>query len=170
LDDAVAYVQWLEAREAAEAKGKKREWHWRLPTEAQWEKAARGTDGRIYPWGDAFDVIRCDTAESGNLATMPVGTYPTGASPRGALDMAGNVWEWTRSLYRRYHYRAGDGREPDMDVPMPPALGGPFYVLRGGSWKSSWTQARAAYRDQRMPDIVCDDVGFRLVIAPAQAT
>ena len=83
--DAVAYCRWL-----AEATGKP----YRLPTEAEWEKAARGPDGRIYPWGNEWDSKRCNTAEGGKRSTTPVGAYPAGASPYGVLDMAGNVWEY----------------------------------------------------------------------------
>jgi formylglycine-generating enzyme required for sulfatase activity len=91
--DAVAYAAWL-----AKLTGQS----WRLPTEAEWEKAARGTDGRIYPWGDAFDKARCNVSESGIGTTTPVGSYPNGASPYGAQDMAGSVWEWASSLFKPY--------------------------------------------------------------------
>ena len=87
--DAVAYFNWL-----AEVTSKP----YRLPSEAEWEKGARGSDGRIYPWGDQWDVKRCNSLESGKRDTTPVGAYTQGASPYGCLDMAGNVWEWTRSL------------------------------------------------------------------------
>jgi len=100
--DAVAYCNWL-----AEVTGKP----YRLPSEAEWEKGARGTDGRIYPWGNRWDAKRCNTGESGKEGTTPVGAYPEGASPYGLLDMAGNVWEWTRSVYKSYPYDPDDGRE-----------------------------------------------------------
>lgn len=92
-NDAIAYVGWL-----AQTTGQP----WRLPTEAEWEKAARGTDGRIYPWGDAWDKARANTREGGPGQTTPVGTYPGGASPYDAQDMAGNVWEWTNTRYQAY--------------------------------------------------------------------
>ena len=89
--DACAYCRWL-----SEVTGKAIA----LPSEAEWEKAARGDqDQRAYPWGDAFDMLRCNSDELGLEDTTPVGIFPTGASPYGCLDMAGNVWEWTRSLW-----------------------------------------------------------------------
>ncbi len=115
--DAVAFCRWL-----SQASGKSL----RLPTEAEWEKAARGRDGRIYPWGNQPPTKElCNFG--GNVGdTTPVGQYPAGASPCGALDMAGNVWEWTGSLYRPYPYQPEDGRNsPDGEGPR---------VVRGGSW------------------------------------
>jgi formylglycine-generating enzyme required for sulfatase activity len=145
--DAVAYAAWL-----TEAIGQP----WRLPTEAEWEKAARGPDGRIYPWGDGFDVSRCDTVASAIGATTPVGSYSSGVSPCGAHDMTGNVWEWTSSLCAPYPYVAGDGREdPTSSDPR---------VLRGGSWPSDPPDARPAYRyDLLNPDFLIYVFGFRLV-------
>ncbi|MCI0518808.1 MAG: SUMF1/EgtB/PvdO family nonheme iron enzyme, partial [Chloroflexi bacterium] len=89
--DSVAYCAWLSAQT-----GKR----YTLPSEAEWEKAARGADGRVYPWGDDFDKTRCNTREGGHGDTSPVGRYsPRGDSPYGCADMSGNVWEWTRSLF-----------------------------------------------------------------------
>lgn len=150
--DALAYAAWL-ARVTSQP--------WRLPTEAEWEKAARWDStrrySRIYPWDDAFDQSRANTNESGIGATTPVGSYPTGASPYGAQDMAGNVWEWTSSLFRPYPYNASDGRER-ADAPGS-------RVLRGGSWTYNARLARAAYRFHRVPSSVLDRGGFRLVLA-----
>jgi formylglycine-generating enzyme required for sulfatase activity len=150
--DATAYARWL-ARVTHQA--------WRLPTEAEWEKAARGTDARIYPWGDAFDSARCNTSESGIGSTAPVGSYPNGASPYGAQDMAGNVREWTSSLYKPYPYRADDGREQ-------PSASGPR-VLRGGSYRTRAILARAAFRDRNEPEDIGGARGFRLIFAVADA-
>jgi formylglycine-generating enzyme required for sulfatase activity len=115
--DAVAYCRWLSG-----VTGRP----YRLPSEAEWEKGARDTDGRIYPWGNQWDAKRCNTRESGKRDTTPVGAYLEGASPYGLLDMAGNVWEWTRSVYKSYPYDPDDGRE-DLEAK---GIG----VLRGGSW------------------------------------
>ena len=147
--DAMAFAAWL-----AERTG---EW-WRLATEAEWEKAARGIDGRTYPWGDSFDKARCNTEESGIGTTTPVGSYPNGASPCGAQDMVGNVWEWTSSLYNSYPYSQTDGREsPDSTR---------HRVLRGGSWCEDTRGVRAACRlgDDR-PGYFSDYIGFRVVWA-----
>lgn len=139
--DGLAYADWL-----AQMTGLA----WRLPTEAEWEKAARGADGRVYPWGDAEDSRRANTGAMGYLfedaqrmisgpgRTTPVGSYPSGASPYGPQDMSGNVWEWTSSLLSPYPYQANDGRED------PQAHGN--RVLRGGSYFDQIWAARAAYR------------------------
>jgi formylglycine-generating enzyme required for sulfatase activity len=85
--DALAYCEWLSGETGIK---------YRLPTEAEWEKAARGDDDRLYPWGSDFDPWRCNTSDSGKRSTTPVGEYaPSGDSPWGLCDMAGNVWEWT---------------------------------------------------------------------------
>lgn len=146
--DAAAYAAWL-ARLTGEP--------WHLPTEAEWEKAGRGADGRLYPWGDAFEKTRCNTSESGIRATTPVGAYPSGAGTYGAQDLAGNVWEWTSSLVKSYPYNANDGRE------QPNSAGN--RVLRGGSWNGDARYARAACRSPSAPGSVIDVFGFRVVCA-----
>lgn len=131
-----------------------------LPTEMQWEKAARGTDGRTWPWGD-----EPPTAEHGNIngnvgTTTPVGEYsPRGDSPYGCVDMAGNVWEWTSSEYRAYPYDPTDGREETGDTEAR-------RVVRGGSWLNSQGVARAAYCFNSRPYSRHADVGCRLARRP----
>lgn len=93
LDRSVASVSWHDATAYAAWLARQTGQPWHLPTEAEWEKAARGTEGRIYPWGDTFDASRANTYESGIGTTTPVGASPSGASPSGAQDLAGNVWE-----------------------------------------------------------------------------
>jgi formylglycine-generating enzyme required for sulfatase activity len=146
--DARAYASWLAA-----VTGRP----WRLPTEAEWEMAARGGDGRIYPWGDAWDPARANTKEGGPGRTTPAGSYPLGVSPCGAYDLAGNVWEWTSSLFQPYPYEAADGRE------SPDAEG--FRVLRGGSWNYPAEGARSTRRGNADPSSVRGSFGFRLVLA-----
>jgi formylglycine-generating enzyme required for sulfatase activity len=121
--DAVAYCRWL-----SEATGRP----YALPSEAQWEKGARGADGRIYPWGDQWDASRCNAGKGGKGDTTPVETYPQGASPYGLLDMAGNVWEWTTSVYKNYPYDPDDGREnlEAGDDVRRVLRGGAFYYLQ----------------------------------------
>lgn len=151
-DDAVAYAAWL-ARTTGQP--------WRLPTEAEWEKAARWDAhsgvARLYPWGDTFDASRAHTREGGKSYTTAVGSCPTGASPYGADDMAGNVWEWTHSLYKPYPYTGDDGREVEKSTGNR--------VLRGGSWNYSQLLARVAYRNDGRPhNWGSGDIGFRLVL------
>ncbi len=148
---AMAYCQWL-----ADVTDKP----YRLPSEAEWEKAARGTDGRIYPWGNEWDAKRCNTKEGGKDDTTPVGAYPLGASPYGLLDMTGNVWEWTLSLFGFYPYHSDDGRED------PRAEGN--RVVRGGAWCadcwSAYVFSRVYYTP---PEYFGSAVGFRVAVVSA---
>lgn len=145
--DALAYCHWL-----SEATGQ----NITLPSEAQWEKAARGTERAfVYPWGTSADPTQANTAETSRGTTMPVDSYLNGASPFGVVDTCGNVWEWTRSLYKPYPYRAGDGRE---------AEGEGSRVLRGGAFLSTQNIARCSYRSWEYPDERQSDDGFRVII------
>jgi formylglycine-generating enzyme required for sulfatase activity len=144
--EANAYCAWLSA-----VTGKS----FRLPTEFEWEKAARGTDGRIYPWGDKFDPRKCNSVEGQIYRATPVGLLPAGVSPNGIFDASGNVAEWTESWYKAY---PGQKEDPSEDY------GEKYRIVRGGSWYDLHRFVRCADRRRLVPAFFNDSLGFRLVV------
>jgi formylglycine-generating enzyme required for sulfatase activity len=158
--DANKFCQWLTARERRK---------YRLPTEAEWEFAARGKDGRKYPWGnhdrrgDLANFADRNTVfawsdrdiDDGFPESSPVGAFPNGASPFGLLDMAGNVWEWCYDYFENYK------GVPRVNPRGPTA--GRTRAYRGGSWKSRFNSLRATARGSNVPAYSCNDLGFRVV-------
>jgi formylglycine-generating enzyme required for sulfatase activity len=146
--EASAYANWLSERTGHQ---------YRLPTEAEWEKAARGTDGSKYPWGYEFDKNLCNSYESGLNRTSPVGIYPKGKSPYGCFDMAGNVWELCSDWYGADYY----ANSPDKNPKGP--SNGASRVDRGGSWGSTARVCRSAYRAPLAPGVRNRILCFRLL-------
>ena len=153
------YIAWLNKKHGSELlEG----FRFCLPSEAEWEKAARGPEGNVYPWGNIFDKEKCNTKESGIGGTSVVGKYsPQGDSFYGVADMAGNVWEWTRSLWRfQYPYRFDDGREDENRRKHTAS------VFRGGSTFDEWKFVRSAFRGNSGADGYSGSIGFRVCVSP----
>ncbi len=156
-DDATAYCRWL---------SEKTKKLYRLPTEAEWEKAARGEDGRMWSWGNEFGIKNANTAELKLNDTTPVGQFsPQGDSPFGCSDMIGNVWEWCADWFdeNEYKKRTGDVKDPQGQEK------GSTRVLRGGSFRSYHRYARCAYRFRYNQYNFDQDGGFRVCVSPAKA-
>jgi formylglycine-generating enzyme required for sulfatase activity len=155
--DAMEYCKWLNNKLKAELPSGLVV---RLPTEAEWGKASRGTDGREYPWGNEFDKDKCNSSKGSKRgSTTPVGLYsPQGDSPYGCADMAGNVWEWTHSLKKDYPYSFDDNREFEKNSVI--------HVLRGGSFFVNEVGARCAYCNDGDLMYFHGYAGFRVVVSP----
>jgi formylglycine-generating enzyme required for sulfatase activity len=158
-DHPVEHVTWNEAKAYCDWAGAQ------LPTEAQWEKAARGTDGRIYPWGNDWDETRLRCSGYYHTGTEPAGSFPSGKSPYGALDMAGNLWQWCRDVYHEDYFKSASLRNP---------LGAGSVgdrVVRGGAWTyTTPDEFRVSSRCYVAPDRVGNaysPLGFRCVIESA---
>ncbi|MCC7447865.1 MAG: formylglycine-generating enzyme family protein [Anaerolineae bacterium] len=142
------HITWFEARDFCAKRGA------RLPTEAEWEYAARGPDNLVYPWGNDFMASSVVYSSNSSGHTAEVGSKPDGASWVGAHDLSGLVWEWVSSLHRPYPYSAADGRESNSDTRS-------MRVRRGGSWSDNKDYVRAAKRDGAFPSLAFYNIGFR---------
>jgi formylglycine-generating enzyme required for sulfatase activity len=175
LNHPVVQINWYDAQKFCEWLNRIKDvnlpkgYVFRLPTEAEWEKSARGEYGNEWPWGNEYDANKCNSYKDEKSGTISCGTYsPDGDSPYGVADMAGNVWEWTQSLWGSnlstpeymYPYNPKDGREEikaGVNV---------YRVLRGGSFTVNGNTCRCAFRGLNLPDARRYQFGFRIVVAP----
>ncbi len=162
--EAVAFCNWLTEREQARVSHRRASVSYLLPSEAEWEYAARGAESaRNFPWGDHYVPERANTAELGIGQTTHVDRFPDGTSPFGVWDMSGNVFEWTRSrwganwqeLQYSYPYRSASGCE-ELE-------GSGARVMRGGSWFNRYPEALCAYRSRYLAGSRGSNIGFRVV-------
>jgi formylglycine-generating enzyme required for sulfatase activity len=164
--DVLAYCEWLNHRLAGHLPPG---YEVRLPSEAEWEKAARGLQGREWPWGDEFDASLCNSRDSMARGTIGIGRHsPRADSAFGVSGMSGNAWEWTLTLWGRdrnraefvYPYNTGDGRE------SLEAGEDHYRIIRGGSYKDDYKGVRCACRDLDPPHYSLSNLGFRVVVGP----
>jgi formylglycine-generating enzyme required for sulfatase activity len=167
LDHPVVGVSWHDARAYCDWLSRATGRRYRLPTEAEWEKVARGTDDRRYPWGDDWDAERC---QQGSANTAPVTAHPGGSSIYGCCDLLGNIQQWTSTLWGSepdrptfpYPYDGSDGREdPEAERQMDRT----YRIHRGGSYRDAPTELRCTARGFSSPDSKVSWRGFRVVLA-----